>query len=367
MLKRVLVSTTVVLLLLSGARSSAVLQPQQQQAAPVQPQPGTPTGEVIKAEFAQSKIYPGTWREYWVYVPKQLDRSKPAPVMVFQDGLQYNAPVVFDDLIHKKAIPPLVGVFVMHGRVKAPSRRRARSDEPQLRVRRGQRRLRPLSDRRAAAARREDARPDALDPIPTIAPSPATAAAPSPRLPRPGSAPMRSGASSARSAPTSACAAATSTRCSFARPSRSRCASSSQDGQNDLNNYTGNWWIANQDMLSALQYAGYDVRHEWGDGEHNSRHATAIFPGGGALAVARLAGADQSQPGGRVAPGRLSGADPRRGVAARQPGASLHRRPGRQCDGGDLLHRSCQQSDPQGRARRQGSASSPRTRPARTA
>jgi sugar lactone lactonase YvrE/predicted esterase len=51
-----------------------------------------------------------------------------------------------------------------------------------------------------------------------------------------------------------------------------------QDGSNDLNNYTGNWFIANQDMLSALQFAGYDVRHEWGEGEHNSRHAAAIFP-----------------------------------------------------------------------------------------
>ena len=70
---------------------------------------------------SDSRIYPGTWREYWVYVPTQLDRSKPAPVMVFQDGLQYNAPVVFDNLINKKAIPPMVGVFVMHGRVKAPS------------------------------------------------------------------------------------------------------------------------------------------------------------------------------------------------------------------------------------------------------
>ena len=122
-----------------------------------------PTGEVIKAEFAESKIYPGTWREYWVYIPKQLDRSKPAPVMVFQDGLQYNAPVVFDNLIHKKAIPPMVGVFVMHGRVQGAVRRRARSDEPQLRVRRGQRRLRALPGRRDAAARREDARPDAVD------------------------------------------------------------------------------------------------------------------------------------------------------------------------------------------------------------
>ena len=100
-----------------------------QTAAPPLPAPGpdskvqpeVPAGEVMKGEFDQSKVYPGTWREYWVYVPRQLDRTKPAPVMVFQDGLQYNAPVVFDNLIHKKAIPPLVGVFVMHGRVKAPS------------------------------------------------------------------------------------------------------------------------------------------------------------------------------------------------------------------------------------------------------
>jgi gluconolactonase len=51
-----------------------------------------------------------------------------------------------------------------------------------------------------------------------------------------------------------------------------------QDGRNDLNNYTGSWFVANQDMLSALQFSGYDVTFEWGDGEHNSRHATALFP-----------------------------------------------------------------------------------------
>src|SRR5687768_10277525 len=93
----------------------------QQPPAAQQSPSGTPTGDLIKAEFVQSKVYPGTWREYWVYIPKQLDRAKPAPVMVFQDGVQYNAPAVLDDLIHKKAIPPIVGVFVMHGRVKAPS------------------------------------------------------------------------------------------------------------------------------------------------------------------------------------------------------------------------------------------------------
>src|SRR5881296_521950 len=85
------------------------------------PQADTPKGEVTKYTFDQSKIFPGTTREYWVYVPKQHDAAKAAPVMVFQDGIQYSAPVVFDNLIHKKAIPPLIGIFAMHGRVKGLS------------------------------------------------------------------------------------------------------------------------------------------------------------------------------------------------------------------------------------------------------
>ena len=86
-----------------------------------QPQPGVPTGEVAKYTFDQSKIFPGTTRDYWIYVPKQYDASKPAPIMVFQDGIIYNAPIVFDNLINKHEIPPLIGIFVMHGRVKAAS------------------------------------------------------------------------------------------------------------------------------------------------------------------------------------------------------------------------------------------------------
>ncbi len=51
-----------------------------------------------------------------------------------------------------------------------------------------------------------------------------------------------------------------------------------QDGQNDQNIYGGDWWIANQDMLSALRYAGYDVEHAWGDGGHNGKHGAAVMP-----------------------------------------------------------------------------------------
>src|SRR5262245_41978286 len=83
--------------------------------------PAWPKGEVTKYTFDQSKIFPGTVRDYWVYVPKQYDPAKPACLYVNQDGVQYKAPEVFDELIHKKEMPITIGVFVTPGRVKAPS------------------------------------------------------------------------------------------------------------------------------------------------------------------------------------------------------------------------------------------------------
>jgi len=240
-------------------------------------QAGVPVGEVVKGEFVQSKIYPGTWREYWVYIPKQLDRTKPAPVMVFQDGLQYNAPVVFDNLIHKKAVPPMVGVFVMHGRVKASSPdaldRMNRSFEYDA-----------VSD--------DYARFLIDEMLPYVAKTHGLTLSSDPN--------DRAIAGNSSGAIAAFVAA-------WQRPDAFRRVFSAigtyvglrggdglsvlvrktepkpirfflQDGRNDLNNYTGSWFLANQDMLSALDYAGYDVRHEWGDGEHNSRHATALFP-----------------------------------------------------------------------------------------
>jgi sugar lactone lactonase YvrE len=51
-----------------------------------------------------------------------------------------------------------------------------------------------------------------------------------------------------------------------------------QDGANDNNAYGGDWWMANQEMERALTFAGYEVNHAWGDGGHNGKHATAVFP-----------------------------------------------------------------------------------------
>src|SRR5690348_3109825 len=107
--------------LAAGAALAARAQtPNENQLTPdSMPHPEAPKGEVLHYTFDHSTIFPGTTRDYWIYVPKQYTPDKPACLYVNQDGIQWNAPVVFDNLIAKKEMPVTIGVFVMHGRVKA--------------------------------------------------------------------------------------------------------------------------------------------------------------------------------------------------------------------------------------------------------
>jgi enterochelin esterase family protein len=85
-------------------------------------QPGVPQGTILEHDWSTSRVFPGTNRRYWVYVPAQYTASKPASLMVFQDGQLYldpegemRVPVVFDNLIHRGEIPVTIGVFVDPG------------------------------------------------------------------------------------------------------------------------------------------------------------------------------------------------------------------------------------------------------------
>ena len=51
-----------------------------------------------------------------------------------------------------------------------------------------------------------------------------------------------------------------------------------QDGSGDLDNAFGNWPLTAQQMAAALKYQKYDYRFEFGDGEHNTKHSTFLFP-----------------------------------------------------------------------------------------
>ena len=83
---------------------------------------GVPKGRVEKFQFAESKVFPDTTRDCWIYIPAQYDGSKPAALMVFQDGGGYvsetggqRVPIVFDNLIAKGEMPVTIGVFINPG------------------------------------------------------------------------------------------------------------------------------------------------------------------------------------------------------------------------------------------------------------
>ncbi|MBN8249604.1 MAG: esterase family protein, partial [Verrucomicrobia bacterium] len=84
--------------------------------------PGVPAGRIESFSFADSKVFPETRRAGWVYIPVQYDASKPASLIVFQDGHAYvstngqqRVPVVLDNLIARGDLPPTVAVFINPG------------------------------------------------------------------------------------------------------------------------------------------------------------------------------------------------------------------------------------------------------------
>jgi sugar lactone lactonase YvrE/enterochelin esterase-like enzyme len=240
-----------------------------------------PKGEVIRFVFDRSEIFPGTVRDCWVYVPRQYDPAKPACLYVNQDGIQYNAPAAFDELIHKKEMPVTIGVFVTPGRVKAPSPQALdRFNRSYEYDGLGDNYARFLIEELLPEVERKTTADGRLI-----------------RLSRDGNDRGIGGASSgAICAFTAAWERPDSFRRVFSaigtyvglrggneyptlirkyepRPIRVFL----QDGSNDLNHYGGDWWMANQEMERALSFAGYEVNHAWGTGGHNTQLATESF------------------------------------------------------------------------------------------
>src|SRR5947207_1114602 len=93
--------------------------------------PGVPKGLVKQMPPWESRIFNGTKRDWWIYVPAQYRAENPAAVMVFQDGNGPRtwAPIVFDNLIAKRDMPVTVGVFIEPGGTKAPRDNRSFEDD----------------------------------------------------------------------------------------------------------------------------------------------------------------------------------------------------------------------------------------------
>lgn len=246
-------------------------------------QAGVPKGEVLKFEFQDSKIFPGTWREYWVYIPAQYNPDKPACVYINQDGIQWKAPTVFDNLIHKKEMPVTIGVFVMHGRVKAANGETAldrfnRSYEydglGDAYARFILEELLPEVEKKKTSDGRvirlsKNANDRAIGGASSGAVCAFTAG-----WERPDAFSRVFSAIGTYVGLRGAHEYSTLIRKNEPKPIRVFL----QDGTNDLNIYAGDWWKANETMERALTFAGYEVKHVWGEGGHNGKHGTAVFP-----------------------------------------------------------------------------------------
>ncbi|HEY6332994.1 MAG TPA: hypothetical protein VI756_26960, partial [Blastocatellia bacterium] len=87
------------------------------------PQEGVPKGEIRGPYTLPSKVYAGTQHTYWVYVPAQYSAAVPAALMIYQDGQAFKdengdirAQNVMDNLIYRREIPVMIGVFINPGR-----------------------------------------------------------------------------------------------------------------------------------------------------------------------------------------------------------------------------------------------------------
>jgi len=85
-------------------------------------QPGVPHGRLIGPTTLPSNVFPGNYHTYWVYVPAQYDATRPAALMIFNDGQaminpngDVRVPNVLDNLIHRRELPVMITVFINPG------------------------------------------------------------------------------------------------------------------------------------------------------------------------------------------------------------------------------------------------------------
>ncbi len=275
------------------------------------PQPNVPKGRLEGPFEHHGQVFAGTVRRYWIYVPAQYNDKKPTPanLLVFQDGQRatnpsgaLRVPQVMENLIAKGQMPVTIGVFVTPGNLSEaypdtlgtsnPNHRREEydalndsyarmlidellpevakkyrlTDDPEKRAIGG------ASSGAIAAFTAAWQRPDYFRRVISIVGSYTSigyAAAADGR-------PMTPGGD----------LYPTLIRKNAIKPIRIYL----QDGSNDLSNEHGSWFLANQQMVSAFEYANatadknkqlgvrYEVKYNWGDGGHSDDHGGALMP-----------------------------------------------------------------------------------------
>ncbi|MBQ6086754.1 MAG: hypothetical protein IJK96_01685 [Bacteroidales bacterium] len=240
------------------------------------------TGEVISITLENSVIYPGTERIVEIYVPTAYDGVTPACLLVCMDGGTGIMAEVLDSLIAEGSIPVTIGVIVTPGRIYDKDERVVRYN-------------------RSNEYDRMDGRFAGFIETEVL-----------PRVENLSTADGRRIRLSGKAADRAIMGTSSGGICAFnaawQRPdlfSRVYCFIGTfvsfrggdqfpalvrkgeprrlrvylQDNMDDTwNPLFGSWFEYNRIMLSALEFAGYEVRHQWNEGGHDGRNGLILFP-----------------------------------------------------------------------------------------
>ena len=244
---------------------------------------GVPKGELIHCRWDHSASFPGTQREYWIYIPAQYRPERPACVYVNQDGIQWKAPTVFDNLIASGEMPITIGVFIQPGRVVAAEGTVAldrfdRSFEydglGDAYARFLLEEILPEVEKHKAGDGRAIRLSHSGNDRAIGGSSSGAVCAFTAAWERPGEFSRVFSAIGTYVGLRGADRYPTLIRKYEPKPIRIFL----QDGSHDLNIYGGDWWMANQMMERALVFGGYEVNHAWEEGAHSGAQGTSLFP-----------------------------------------------------------------------------------------
>jgi enterochelin esterase-like enzyme len=249
------------------------------------PQASNPAGQTYQFNLTHSQIFPNTNRTITVYMPSAYKADKPACVYVGLDGLGFNVPTVFDNLIAKREMPITIGVGVSPGDVASSN---------------------PGGDPRFDRSFEFDSMDDRLARFLVEEVLPAVEQHPAPD----GRAILLSKDPNDRAIGGASTGGIGAFTVAWERPDLFRRVFIAigtfvgmrggeqyyvlvrktepkpirvfmQDGAHDEwggGPEMGDWWMSNQTMNRALEFSGYDVQHVWGSGSHDGSQAAAIFP-----------------------------------------------------------------------------------------
>ncbi|PYR42042.1 MAG: gluconolactonase [Acidobacteria bacterium] len=245
-----------------------------------QPHAGVPAGAVTKHVLPPGKFFPGTPHNYQVYVPAQYDASRAIPYMIFLDGGGYagnavRVPVVLDNLIAKRDVPPMIAIFVDPGVMPALSSQ-------------AQNRYERIFEYDSLTPRFASFLIDEL--VPEVGGQYNLSKDPNDH-----------GIAGISTGGVGAFVAAWNRPDQFRRvitwvgsfgnfrgadrlPGLIRRTEPRpirvfmQTGRQDLVNYAGSWYLENPRMAAALEFAGNDVKIELGEDGHSNRHGASMLP-----------------------------------------------------------------------------------------